>query len=118
MIFKGTKVRKLKESGTASKEEISAEVATLLSLKGQLAAAQGVDPAAGGKEKKKKKGGGPGKEEAKAPPTSAAAAPATAVNPTEVERLQGLVTQQVWILLISTFSFLSLLPFSYAFSYL
>ncbi|XP_069987447.1 methionine--tRNA ligase, cytoplasmic isoform X1 [Penaeus vannamei] len=88
------KVRKLKESGTASKDEILAEVTILLSLKGQLAALQGVDPAAGGKEKKKKKGGGAGKEQAKVPPASSSVAPATIVNPAEVERLQGLVTEK------------------------
>lgn len=82
-----------------------AEVTILLSLKGQLAALQGVDPAAGGKEKKKKKGGGAGKEQAKVPPASSSVAPATIVNPAEVERLQGLVTEKVWIMLLFTFSF-------------
>ncbi|XP_063587843.1 methionine--tRNA ligase, cytoplasmic-like [Penaeus indicus] len=89
----GAKVRRLKESGTASKDEISAEVMTLLSLKGQLAAVQGVDLPAGRKEKKKK-GGGAGKEQAKMPPASSAVAPATIINPAEIERLQGLVTQK------------------------
>lgn len=77
---------------------------------------QGVDPAVGGKEKKKK-GGGAGKEQTKVPPASSAVAPATIINPAEVERLQDLVTHKVWILLIFTFSlygFCTLLTFYYS----
>lgn len=51
----GNKVRDLKSSG-ASKDAVSSEVAALLSLKQQLAKAQGIDPATlegGGKKKKK-----------------------------------------------------------------
>lgn len=49
-------MRVLKGSGTASKEEIAAEVTTLLKLKQDLALAQGIDPATlNAKDKKKKK---------------------------------------------------------------
>ncbi|XP_071530437.1 methionine--tRNA ligase, cytoplasmic-like [Panulirus ornatus] len=53
---KGDKVRTMKASGEASKDEIGAEVAILLDLKKQLAIAQGIDPATlNAKNKKKKK---------------------------------------------------------------
>lgn len=89
----------MKAGGTASKAEVTAEVATLISLKGQLATAQGADAtAASDKDKKKnKKGGGGGKENTK-PPTAPAVAPSQPSAPAdeaEVNRLQALVTQQV-----------------------
>ncbi|XP_005098473.2 methionine--tRNA ligase, cytoplasmic [Aplysia californica] len=57
----GNKVRELK-TAKAEKSIVDAEVATLLKLKQELAAAQGVDPnaAAGGKKKGGKSGGGGG----------------------------------------------------------
>lgn len=94
----------MKTGGTASKVEIAAEVATLLDLKGRLAKAQGIDPAAADKDKKKnKKGGGAGKENTNpsTPNTASAASPTAApssnapVDEAEVSRLQALVTQQV-----------------------
>lgn len=52
----GDKVRTMKASGEASKDEIGAEVAILLDLKKKLAIAQGIDPATlNAKNKKKKK---------------------------------------------------------------
>ncbi|XP_042241222.1 methionine--tRNA ligase, cytoplasmic-like isoform X2 [Homarus americanus] len=90
----GNKVRKLKENGTASKDVVAAEVATLIALKGQLAAAQGVDPAAASsKDKKKKKGGATVKAEP-SPAKTPAAVPNGPVDENEVNRLQALITQQ------------------------
>ncbi|XP_045625113.2 methionine--tRNA ligase, cytoplasmic [Procambarus clarkii] len=88
----GNKVRKLKEGGSAGKDVIAAEVATLISLKSQLAVAQGSDPAApAGKDKKKKKG-----NDAKAETSPVGASPNMngPVDEKEVNRLQVLVTEQ------------------------
>ncbi|KAK8399895.1 hypothetical protein O3P69_002944 [Scylla paramamosain] len=94
----GNKVRQMKAGGTASKAEVAAEVAILISLKGQLATAQGIEPTpAGDKDKKKsKKGGGGGKENIKQSPATATAQPpsSTPVDEAEVSRLQALITQQ------------------------
>lgn len=99
----------MKAGGTASKAEVAAEVAILISLKGQLASAQGVEPTpAGDKDKKKsKKGGGGGKENAKQSPANATPAQppsSISVDEAEVNRLQALVTQQVrrmgWCVLV------------------
>lgn len=112
LLHQGNKVRQMKAGGTASKAEIAAEVGTLISLKGQLATAQGLDTAAAGggdKDKKKSKkagGGGGGKENlnpkptstgpaANATPTVTTPAAKTTVDEAEVSRLQALVTQQV-----------------------
>jgi len=92
----GIKVRDLKSSG-ASKDVVSSEVATLISLKQQLTAAGGVvaAPAQSSNKKssnKNKKSGAP--ETAPAPATSESAAPVAAVDAAEVDRLTALVAQQ------------------------
>ncbi|CAL4121879.1 unnamed protein product, partial [Meganyctiphanes norvegica] len=88
----GNKVRELKSSG-ASKDTITSEVATLISLKQQFTAAGGVDPSAQNSNKKSsnknKKSGPPA-----AAPASEATGPIAAVDAAEVDRLTALVSQQ------------------------
>ncbi|KAK7024463.1 hypothetical protein SK128_027489 [Halocaridina rubra] len=88
----GNKVRQLKSSGTAGKDVIATEVAMLISLKGQLAAMKGEEPAPAGKEKKKKSND----VKKTVQNTDAPQKPAegTPVDQAEVERLQTLVTEQ------------------------
>ena len=91
-------MRDLKTGGKASKEEITAEVTTLINLKAQLAAAQGVEASATGDKKNKKGGaaGAGGKENVKQ--SSASAQSSTPADEAEVSRLQALVSQQVRLL--------------------
>ena len=87
-------MRSLKAGG-ASKGDVAPEVATLLTLKQQLAQAQGApaaEPSAGSKKKKA------GQQQ---PIPSTNGAPATA-DQAEVGRLQALVTEQASLFLWKT----------------
>ena len=100
LFLQGEKVRALKTSG-ATKETVTPEVTILLNLKQQLAAAQGIDAAAGDKKKNKKGGAAVGgKENVKqsTPAAPASAQSSTPADEAEVSRLQALVTQQVRLL--------------------
>lgn len=90
----GNKVRQLKTGGTAGKAEIAAEVATLISLKGQLAAMKGEDSAPAGKDKKKKKGGSNVKQETTSNPNTDKPTNVGPADPAEADRLQALVAEQ------------------------
>lgn len=92
IMEQGNKVRKLKESGNAGKDVVAAEVATLISLKGRLAAAQGLNTATPAKDKKKKAGVNAAKVEHI--PLSTHAGLNGALDEKDVNHLQVLVAQQ------------------------
>ena len=90
----GNIVRDLK-AAKAEKDAVSAAVAKLLDLKKQLAAAQGVVPAAADSKKGNGKQGGGGQSKAAAATSAPAASSATtAANPAAAADLEQQITQQ------------------------